>query len=200
MDDPYVLCRDACYATLMAHAHGDHNDDAIARMCASWMAGRGVLPYRLGLPEPDYADLMGFHFPGYFRPSGPPIATAVDASRLAELGDLTDLLQKHRSGSSCSELRIACIVAVACLGRDHLWEDLGLWCRADLSALLYRNFRALAEKNVDNMRWKRFLYKQLCETDSVYACRVPSCEYCADYLRCFCTDEDDDGRHGPSLI
>jgi nitrogen fixation protein NifQ len=48
-----------------------------------------------------------------------------------------------------------------------------------------RNFPTLAAKNVHNMKWKKFLYKQLCATEGVYVCRSPSCEVCADYDACF---------------
>jgi len=86
---------------------------------------------------------------------------------------------------SPSELWTARIVAVGCLGSDHLWQDLGLWSRAELSALMERNFPTLAAKNVHNMKWKKFLYKQLCIAEGVYVCRAPSCEVCADYDACF---------------
>ena len=180
------------YAHVMARARGEANDDALAKIYASWMTGTSVLPTALGLPESDYVDLMSFHFPGYVCAPSSHVTVAIDSARGAEVADLVHLMNEHRVGSSRSELWVAPIVAAACLGSDHLWHDLGVWCRADLSALLERNFRSLAEKNVHNMKWKRFLYKQLCETNSIYACRVPSCEYCADYPRCFNIDEDDD--------
>ena len=190
--DSSIVLRREDYERLMACARGHANDDALAKIYVSWMTGRSALPAALGLSQGDYADLMRFHFPDYAVVPGSHVAETLDPNRAAELADLVDLMQTHRVGASPSELWVASIVGAACLGHDHLWEDLGVWCRDDLSALLYRNFHALAEKNVHNMRWKRFLYKQLCDTDSAYACRVPSCEYCADYPRCFLIDEDDD--------
>lgn len=185
-----LASRATFYESLLAHASGDANDEPLARIYASWMTGLSVLPAALGLSQSDYTDLMCFHFPGYVHAPSSYVAMRVDPSREAEVTDLVGLMEHHRAGSSPSEPRIASLVAVACLGVGHLWEDLGLWCRADLSALLEQNFPALVEKNVHDMKWKKFLYKQLCETDSVYACRVPFCEYCADYLHCFNTDED----------
>ena len=180
------------YERIMAHARGHTNDDALAKIYLTWVSGEGALPVALGLSQRGYVDLMRFHFPGYAFVPGSHVTASLDPCRAPELADLVDLMKQHRVGASRSELWVASIIGAACMGRDHLWEDLGVWCRDDLSALLDRNFRPLAEKNVHNMRWKRFLYKQLCDTDSVYACRVPSCEYCADYPRCFLTDEDDD--------
>ena len=33
------------------------------------------------------------------------------------------------------------------------------------------NFPQLARRNTQDMRWKKFLYKQLCEQDGGYVCR-----------------------------
>jgi len=80
---------------------------------------------------------------------------------------------------------MARIVVAGCMASDHLWSDLGLWSCTDLTALMRRNFPALAARNVRDMRWKHFLYKQLCETEGIYTCRAPSCEVCDDYPGCF---------------
>ena len=71
------------------------------------------------------------------------------------------------------------------MASDHLWQDLGLWSRQDLSALMADNFPALKAKNDRDMKWKKFLYKQLCNQEGIYTCRSPSCEVCADYQACF---------------
>jgi nitrogen fixation protein NifQ len=75
------------------------------------------------------------------------------------------------------------------MANDHLWQDLGLWSRQDLSDLMVRNFPALAAKNDRDMKWKKFLYKQLCLQEGVYLCRAPSCAICCDYIRCFGPEE-----------
>lgn len=80
---------------------------------------------------------------------------------------------------------MAHVIAAGCMASDHLWHDLGLWQRADLTALMRRNFPSLAARNVRDMKWKRFLYKQLCEAEGIYTCRAPSCEVCTDYHACF---------------
>ena len=77
------------------------------------------------------------------------------------------------------------IVSRACQGRDHLWQDMGLWSRDQLSSLMLRNFPTLAQQNTQNMKWKKFIYKQLCDAEGIYTCRAPSCEVCADYAACF---------------
>jgi nitrogen fixation protein NifQ len=75
------------------------------------------------------------------------------------------------------------------MASDHLWHDLGLWSRPDLVALMRRNLPARAARNVKDMKWKRFLYKQPCEAEGVYTCCSPSCEVCSDYRVCFGPDQ-----------
>ncbi len=77
----------------------------------------------------------------------------------------------------------------ACLGNDHLWQDIGFWQRQDLSQFLQHNFPELARRNHKDMKWKKFLYKQLCEAEGLNLCRAPSCEVCDDYSNCFGSEE-----------
>lgn len=94
-----------------------------------------------------------------------------------------------RAGIDETEQWLAEIIAAACLGMDHLWQDMGLWSRKELSDLLQRNFPALAVLNDRDMKWKKFLYKQLCDQQGIYVCRAPSCDVCADYNVCFGPEE-----------
>jgi len=173
------------YAGMMAYARGADNDDLLARMYASLYTGSGALPPGWGLPAPVFAALLEHHFPGYPYPLAVAVEPSAGRSRQAEVADLEYLLVEHRAGRSISELWMAAIVAGACLGNDHLWQDLGLWNRADLGRLMHGNFPSLAARNVHDMKWKKFLYKQLCEADGVRVCRAPSCEVCTDYQDCF---------------
>lgn len=84
---------------------------------------------------------------------------------------------------------MAAIVASACAGRDHLWQDLALADRGELSHLMQVNFPALAAANCGDMKWKKFLYRQLCTREGIYVCPAPSCGECADYRRCFGPEE-----------
>jgi nitrogen fixation protein NifQ len=104
---------------------------------------------------------------------------------LEEREELIRLLRLHRAEQDESELWISEIVAAGCMARDHLWHDLGLWSRRELSALMTRNFPTLAAKNDRDMKWKKFLYKQLCQQEGIYLCRAPACELCVDYAHCF---------------
>ncbi|TAJ81268.1 MAG: nitrogen fixation protein NifQ [Gallionellaceae bacterium] len=175
------------YAELMAHAAGSPNDEVFAQMISSQIGGAGALPPGLGLEEKDFAALLARHFPGVglvVRNAG-----KADDPRVPERDDVLALLLEHRAYLNMSEQWMAEIVTAACMANDHLWQDLGLWSREPLSKLMMQNFPALAAKNEYDMKWKKFLYKQLCEKEGINACRAPSCEYCADYLKCFGSEE-----------
>ncbi len=85
--------------------------------------------------------------------------------------------------------RVALTVAVASLGDHHLWQDLQFASRAELSALMRRWFPALVAKNHADMKWKKFLYRQLCEREQVLICKSPSCAACTDFAVCFGPEE-----------
>ena len=171
------------YAELMAHAARLPNDELFAQMIASQIGGIGALPSGLGLDEKDFADLLTNHFPGVELVIRSTKNTA--DPRALEHDDVLGLLLEHRAHQNMSEQWMAEIVTTACMASDHLWQDLGMWSRDHLSRLMTQNFPALAAKNMHDMKWKKFLYKQLCEKEGINACRSPSCEYCADYLNCF---------------
>ncbi len=160
------------------------NSEWLACMLASWCAGKGVLPDYLGLAPEQFSQLQNLFFPGVSLPTLAPSGSTLDYSRMLEKDDLINLLKHYAQADAENDWLIAIIVA-GCLGSDHLWQDLGLWSRQQLSAMLHHNFPELAAKNNKDMKWKKFLYKQLCEEEGIYVCRAPSCEVCIDYPKCF---------------
>jgi nitrogen fixation protein NifQ len=169
---------------MMGHAQGGANAPAVAGIYASWRHGDGAMPDWLGLDPEGFRTLLGLLFPGLRLP--PPVrGRAIDSDRRPELAELVQLMLQHRAHQRPEEALIAGIIAAGCLGEDHLWQDLGLFSRPELTALITRNFPALAARNQRDMKWKRFLYKQLCETEGIYTCRAPSCDTCTDYAACF---------------
>lgn len=179
------------FARLMVRAAGAGNDRAFASMIATRATGGGALPAWLGLTVADFHGLMAHHFPGV----SPDVLSAIDGgtpltlARLDEREELVALMLTHRAGESPSEIWMAHTVAAGCMASDHLWHDLGLWSRSELTALMGRNFPSLAARNTSDMKWKRFLYKQLCEMEGIHACRAPSCEVCVDYHVCFGSED-----------
>jgi nitrogen fixation protein NifQ len=140
------------------------------RMMRYWVAGADQI---LGL---DWFDLtrMDRHEP-----------------RADEIEDVAALLQDgaHEGLDVDAARWLAQIVSVACLGADHLWQDLRLRSRDDLSRLLQDWFPSLAARNTGNMKWKKFFYKQLCERAELQICKSPSCAACSDYAVCFGSED-----------
>jgi nitrogen fixation protein NifQ len=181
--------RTQLHARLMACSRGRSNDEVLARMLASQATGSGALPLRLGLGVNDFNAMLDRHFPGAGRLLPLVAASLPDDDRDAERAELRVLMLSQRAGRDRAEEWIASIVATGCMGGDHLWQDLGLWARKDVTELMRANFPALAAKNDRDMKWKKFLYKQLCIQEGIYTCRSPSCEVCADYKVCFGPEE-----------
>lgn len=173
------------YTWLTARSFNDVNSDLLARIYASWLVGDGVLPDWLGLDPESFRIMMTHHFPFYQIESVPNPGRNIDLSRAPETADLLQLLVAGRTHGNQSELWMAHILVAGCMGDDHLWQDLGLWSRQDLSRFMTHNFKPLAASNSKDMKWKKFLYKQLCSAEGVYVCRSPSCEVCADYADCY---------------
>ncbi len=118
----------------------------------------------------------------------PRVAPAIAARRAVrddEVADVRSLLLEHADPAAGDAADIAETVALACLGDNHLWQDLQFGSRAELSALMRHWFPALVAKNHADMKWKKFLYKQLCEREELFVCKAPSCAVCCDRPVCF---------------
>jgi nitrogen fixation protein NifQ len=171
------------------NSHVTSNHQWLACMIASWGAGQGVLPDYLGLESGQFIALTKHFFPGCRIPEQAPSGSKPDFSRMLEKDDLVNLL-KNSSKPDITEIDwVIGIIVAGSLGSDHLWQDLGLWSRAQLSAMLQYNFPDLAAKNDRDMKWKKFLYKQLCEAEGLHLCRAPSCEVCIDYPQCYGSED-----------
>ena len=177
------------YNDLMRCSEAREIDHLFAIMLSSWMTGKGALPQYLGLSVDGFNEMLSSHFKGFVFNDFADEASALDKERSDERDEVLQLMLGHRAGQSDDEIWIAEIVTAACQANDHLWQDLGLGSRKDLSLLMELNFPALAAKNDKDMKWKKFIYKQLCITEGIYTCRAPSCEVCTDYAVCFGPEE-----------
>jgi nitrogen fixation protein NifQ len=143
---------------------------------APWNAGTGLQP------QP-FLHLGRASFPAaapqlaQSRPS--PLAHAADEANLA------DLLWQCATNRSPMQQSLSAMLARRALLPNHLWQDLGLRCRGELSQLMARHFRALAVRNVNDMKWKKFLYRMMCADAAYMLCTAPSCGQCVDQLNCF---------------
>lgn len=158
----------------------DPNRELLAQLLAGRQLGEGCLAADLCLGPGAIAAMCATYFPG-----PPPHLPDQPCPAIPEWEDIQRLLLDHRARRSASELWMASIVATACGGRDHLWQDLGLGDRGQLSRLMQLNFPALADLNTGDMKWKKFIYKQFCARDGIYVCPAPSCSECADRAKCF---------------
>jgi nitrogen fixation protein NifQ len=173
------------YNWLSGCSAGTELAELVARMLASQVAGSGDMPRWLGLSREQFSAMMQFLYPGADCEQFDHYGKESDPARYDEHDELRQLLLSHAAGEPRSSEWVADILIAGCMGGDHLWQDLGLWSRTDLTALIRSAFAPLADKNIHDMKWKKFFYKQLCIQEGVYTCRAPSCQVCADYAGCF---------------
>lgn len=175
--------RQALFEHLLRHAAGLPNDEILAQLMSGWALGEGVMPGDLGLGAEPFAALLARHFP---RLNWRPATTwDRDAQDMPERDDLIRFVSKHADPKVDGAVEMATVLASGCAGADHLWQDLGLPSRRELSQLIALNFPTLAQANNRDMKWKKFLYRELCQQEGIYVCQSPSCEVCADYAVCF---------------
>lgn len=168
--------------------------DPVARALAGALdaAARGAIqaPTRtLGLDGGRFRTLLERHFP-VLEDGVADDGEGCPPLRSDEFDDLVQLFLVHRSHDGEEVEWLAHAIASACMGGNHLYQDMGLPNRQALSDLLNEHFTALFAKNVGNMKWKKFFYKQLCDQAEVQVCQAPSCQVCNDYWNCFGPEDD----------
>lgn len=113
-------------------------------------------------------------------------------TRSDEVNDLMALLLDHAdwsAGRKSDVHHMAWLLASASLGDQHLWQDLGLPSRDALTLLIGHWFPALVVLNAENMKWKKFFYRQLCLKEDILICKSPSCADCSDSVICFASEQ-----------
>jgi len=152
----------------------------------------GPVAERAGLVADELVSLMTNWFPAACS-----TGVAWRAQDAASVDDETamvrDLLLAQRSSEGDAGRFLAAMIARRAMEPNHLWEDLGLRDRSELTRLLTRHFGPLAARNTKNMRWKRFFYRALCESDGFAMCTTPICTDCGDFELCF-GDESGESR------
>jgi len=152
----------------------------------------GAVAERAGLAATDLSSLMAQRFPATWGMGEAWSAQHADAED-DEIAMVRDLLLKQRSSDGDTGRWLAAMIARRAMEPNHLWEDLGLRDRSELTRLLARHFGPLAVRNTRNMRWKRFFYRMLCEDDGLVMCSTPVCTNCNDFNLCF-GDESGESR------
>ena len=98
---------------------------------------------------------------------------------------LRELLWRFRTASSPINSLLTVLLARRATRPNHLWQDLGLANRGELSRLMQCHFAALARRNDQDMKWKKFFYRMICRDDGFSVCVAPCCSECGDFDACF---------------
>jgi nitrogen fixation protein NifQ len=181
---------------LLTHARNPEDDLTLAFAAVIQAVSEGgIQPPNLGmgLPMNKFIELLETYFPGSSKEICGERFQATYAERVSpmesEFIDMVGLLLEHRSFDAEYNVWVAHAIASGCMGSDHLYHDMGLPDRRALSSLLERYFTTLFQKNVHNMKWKKFFYKQLCDRAEVLMCPARNCQSCVDYKNCFAPEE-----------
>ncbi|WP_338025325.1 nitrogen fixation protein NifQ [Bradyrhizobium yuanmingense] len=152
-------------------------------LAAATMDG-GSVAEKAGVTGKDLAALLEHYFPSIDITADKQLSH-FNCHEDEEVALIRDLLLAHRSTEGKIGGWLAAMVARRAIEANHLWEDLGLRDREELSRLLNRHFAPLAARNINNMRWKRFFYRTLCENDGLVMCTTPVCTQCNEFNVCF---------------
>lgn len=142
----------------------------------------GSLAARLGVGGTSLGILLMLFVPGH-PVLAPEDYVMEDVSE--EQAWVRDLLLADAVVGSEAARVLAAILARRSMEGGHLWEDLGFPERSMLTYAMNQYFPDLAARNVDNMRWKRFYFRQLCVAEGLMHCTSPTCCTCPDVDRCF---------------
>ncbi len=148
----------------------------------------GELTERVGLSPEDLGELLSSFalVDTIVSESG---VVAGEPADPEEVELIRDILLDHVVPGNEKGRWLSAMIARRALEPNHLWEDLGLRNRGELTRLMARHFATLAVRNDKNMRWKRFIYRLMCENDGFVMCATPVCTNCADYNSCFGPEE-----------
>ncbi|MGX5804178.1 nitrogen fixation protein NifQ [Bradyrhizobium sp. Arg314] len=152
--------------------------------------GKATATEATGLSRADLRDVLTERFP-HIPISAFVLEEAADREPEMEEQLLRDLLLAQARPEDPASARFAKIIARRAMRDDHLWQDLGLFNRAELSRLLAAHFPTLAAGNTKKMKWKKYLYRMLCEGEGFSICTAPSCRQCSDFESCFGSEEDE---------
>lgn len=98
---------------------------------------------------------------------------------------LRSFVPRNPGGITNPAAWLADILAARTAQPGHLWVAMGFFERSELTAAISRHLPTLAAANDRNMRWKRFLFKQVCDINNGVMCKSPNCGECSDYAMCF---------------
>ncbi len=199
---PKVTAENPCYQALMNSAApaGIADEDRHLFACLLTLAAEEPWPTAaaLGLSQQEFSALLHTCFP------------AVDAHLLSHClpdppsqpqpnEEIRAIVSKHLPEQG-SELQLAMahwlasMITARAAHPGHLWVAMGLFKRPELTASIRRILPSLAAANNKGMRWKRFLFKTLCDQNGAMLCKSPNCGECSDYALCFAPEETQESQ------
>lgn len=145
---------------------------------------------RLGLSGQSLTDLLRRHFapvPPAWRALAAALPTPAWAANDTFVIELRELLRRRADTARhpVDVANVASILSTACLRPDHLWRDLGLRGRDEVTALLTHFFPEVAAENTANLRWKRYLAEARAKAYGYEPGPAPGCPGCEDFGFCF---------------
>jgi nitrogen fixation protein NifQ len=139
---------------------------------------------RVGLSGSELGRLVADMFPAAAE-----IFSGIDTGIVVHIPDeelaLRDLFRLYACDNSPLTEWIGAMLAHRAQLPNHLWQDLGLSCRDEGSALIARHFPRLQERNSKDMKWKKFFYRLICRSEGFSLCAAPVCTDCDDFDDCF---------------
>ena len=162
-----------------------HVAACIVALAASEAEAEGVpLSDRTGLDAAGLTQLCALFFPDVVL-----FAARPPAGLYQQEQSLRDILWMNSAEASVYELLLCRMIARRCQRPNHLWQDLGLANRGELSLLMERHFPRLAQRNSNDMKWKKFFYRMMCSSEGFRLCAAPVCTECDDFEDCFGNEE-----------
>jgi nitrogen fixation protein NifQ len=186
---------DRAYRWLMAVGGQSTGDRFDLHVCASILAlaisqaaeENSTLAATTGLD----AQALGAFTRHFFPEAAPALVKMAGGAPQAspEEDSVRDLLLMYASDRIELARPLATLIARRCREPRHLWQDLGLRNRGELSDLMQRHFTRLKAKNSGDMKWKKFLYRLVCGSEGFTLCPAPVCSECDDFASCFGSEE-----------
>lgn len=155
-------------------------------------AQEGELPlfaWTLGLPQPALLDMLASCFPELepLEAMPPPHYQALLDTAPDDFAALVELLRANQTPNAEARQAdwLARAIAAASFGGRHLWADLALSDRDEVSALMAHYFQPLFARNTRNIKWKRFIFAELGKRQGRDGLRPPGCSHCDQFQTCF---------------
>lgn len=175
------MTADEAYVWLMGEGEASFDKHVLASILALAIAEAGVGTVACSAGYSGFPDVLAALFPQA-------MAILANSETLARADDeacLFDLLISNVTAGTDYERLLAGMLARRAQRPNHLWQDLGLRNRDELSALMGDHFAPLARRNRSDMKWKKFFFRSICRDGGYTLCSAPSCGECSDFDNCF---------------